>query len=129
MTFAFISLTFQLTSLKGLCKKEGDKKRPIPHLTLGGKRFIFSSEETDWGTFTTHINLQLVLTLSGTGVKMLGALRNEGVHPRQNVHGRCLKTACFFPERRVRQTEFAESHLSKQPLPLHTLEDVPQLFI
>lgn len=73
MTFAFISLTFQLTSLKGLFKK-GDKKRPIPHLTLGGKRFIFPQKKQIGETFTTHINLHLVLTLLGTGVKMLGAL-------------------------------------------------------
>lgn len=53
----------------------GERTTLLDLIDLGGKRFIFSSEETEVrGTFTTHINLQLVLTLSGTAVKVLGAL-------------------------------------------------------
>lgn len=45
-------------------------KDPYHTLLWGGKKVYFFPQKKQIGeTFTTHINLQLVLTLSGTGVK------------------------------------------------------------
>lgn len=55
-------------------EKKAIIKDPYHTLLWGEKRFIFFPQKKQIGeTFTTHINLQLVLTLSGTGVN-LGAL-------------------------------------------------------
>lgn len=73
MAFALISLTFADFPKRLAQERKAIRKDPY-HTSLWGEKGLFSSsEETEVReTFTTHSNLQLVLTLSGTVV--LGAL-------------------------------------------------------
>lgn len=102
--------------------KEGDKKRPTPYFGEKKKRFIFfplreETEVRETHFFTTHINLQLVLTLLGTGVKNAGSTRLKVFTPARM--STMLEDGTVFPEK-CKTRVCCEPSFQQPSLPLHS---------